>query len=272
MCWMFHRWRKCSWGSKGHWMLFVLTTSRIFQCCSLLFKAFQANHVAYFAVYSCLGSLRTMDNKQNLAFAFAFGSCCRKVLWAAVCGCSIVQIYPDYSGYTPANTSANTCFVFGRTVCRNYYCSGFHVHNVSVYVSHVIIHILFPFWMNLECFANLRFRHVPRCAKQGISTRFSSAMSLLLCTWNLGCKDLDGQMPKEGSRTVKLVTSKLLLYLLLVVSPILHSQTLLATYSFTMYYNRTTALSRLEFFCNRWNTYSSVIDMIVHSGAWLLFL
>lgn len=23
-------------------------------------------------------------------------------------------------------------------------------------------------------------------------------MSLLLCTWNLGCKDLDGQMPKEG--------------------------------------------------------------------------
>ncbi|CAL1172180.1 unnamed protein product [Cladocopium goreaui] len=26
-------------------------------------------------------------------------------------------------------------------------------------------------------------------------------MSLLLCTWNLGCKDLDGQMPKEGSRT-----------------------------------------------------------------------
>jgi len=78
---------------------------------------------------SCLGSLPTMDNKQN---------CCRRVLWAAGCGCSIVQVYPDYSGYTPTRQPTGASFSEGQ-------CVEITTAQVSMYTMYLYMYLMWSY-------------------------------------------------------------------------------------------------------------------------------
>ena len=216
---------------------------------SLLLKAIHVSHVAYFAVYSWTTS-RILHLHLHLEVV-AENSC--EPQFVATASSRFIQTTLATRQPIRQPTRQPTLASFSNGQCVeitwNRYCSGFHVYTAS----HVIIHILSrneswvvckpalpscAMWQDVtRC--DKMWQDVTRCAKQPISTRFSSAMSLLLCTWNLGCKDLDGQMPKEGSRMV------------------MHKpQHCRACSSFVI----------VETQSHR------VIDMFVHSGAWLLFL
>ena len=96
--------------------------------------------------------------------------------------------------------------IFPTLTCLQHCCLAYFWHVSSIFVSCFLFPaVVFPA-LNCRYLDLIFFRVPPRfgfqtCLVLSVCVGSQSglvAMSLLLCTWNLGCKDLDGQMPKEG--------------------------------------------------------------------------